>query len=190
MGSRVGSVGSQTDSQIGEDEWVSFPGGELEGKRPKTLCAACREQLRRQAAGRGVTQRPRALCFQCYRAEMDRERALEAAGNLDTASVERFQTTLPFEPVDTVRLRMLRVEHARARAAMPDGTARFVDKRRRAQIAARHALQAAIQVIGSGVQVRTAGVAGILENERIVAAAIHAAELQLPESWLPFVMSR
>ena len=31
------------NSQVVTDEWVSFPGGELEGKRPKALCGACRE---------------------------------------------------------------------------------------------------------------------------------------------------
>jgi hypothetical protein len=27
-------------------------------------------------------------------------------------------------------------------------------------------------------------------RERVMAAAVHAAELQLPESWLPFVVSQ
>ena len=58
---------------------------------------------------------------------------------------------------------------------MQMGAARYVDKRRQAQIAARHALQQ----IAEGVQARGATL-----------AAIHAAELQLPEAWLPFVVSR
>jgi hypothetical protein len=29
-----------------------------------------------------------------------------------------------------------------------------------------------------------------IDRQREIAAAIHAAELQLPESWLPFVVSR
>ncbi len=55
------------------------------------------------------------------------------------------------------------------------GAGRYVDKRRQAQIAARHALQQ----IAAGVQARSATL-----------AAIHAAELQLPEAWIPFVVSR
>jgi hypothetical protein len=57
------------------------------------------------------------------------------------------------------------------------------DKRRRAQIAARHALQA-IRSRVEGEQAAAALEAGVL------AAAAHAAELQLPESWLPFVVAR
>jgi hypothetical protein len=58
---------------------------------------------------------------------------------------------------------------------MKVGAGRYVDKRRQAQIAARHALQQ----IAAGVQTRGAAM-----------AAIHAAELQLPEAWIPFVVSR
>jgi hypothetical protein len=131
-------------------------------------CAACR--------ARGGAPESRApLCFQCYRAELDRERALKAAGQLDTASDERFQTTLPFEPIDMPRLNTLRLGRAAERAALQLGAGRYVDKRRRAQIAARHALQQ----IAAGVQARGATL-----------AAIHAAELQLPEAWIPFVVSR
>ena len=131
-------------------------------------CAACR--------ARGGAPESRApLCFQCYRAELDRERALKAAGQLDTASDERFQSTLPFEPIDMPRLQMLRLERAAERAALQMGAGRYVDKRRQAQIAARHALQQ----IAAGVQARGATL-----------AAIHAAELQLPEAWIPFVVSR
>src|SRR5438105_3631811 len=93
------------------NEWVTFPGGELEGKRPKTLCAACRERLMREAldtvAGANRPAAPsqtaarcasRFVCFQCYRADVARERGIKAAADLDTASETRFQTTLPFEP--------------------------------------------------------------------------------------------
>src|SRR6187401_2616371 len=79
-----------------DSEWVRFRGGELEGKRPKVLCPACREDVghvlstRRQGPIRQETEGRRPLCFQCYRAEIDRDRALKAAGELDTASVERF----------------------------------------------------------------------------------------------------
>lgn len=171
-------------SQTIADEWVSFPGGELEGKRPKALCAECRRELKRAAAAAEVF-RPRTLCFQCYRAELDRERVLKAAGELDTASVERFQATLPFEPVNTVRLTMLKAERTAERETMRQGVGRFVDKRRQAQIAARHALQ----TICAGVKARQAASLNANE-ERIVVSAIHAAELQLPESWLAFVVAR
>jgi hypothetical protein len=123
------------------------------------------------------------LCFQCYRAELDRDRAIQAAGQLDTSSDARFQAQLPFEPVNHVRLEMLKVERTTARVASVRGIGEYVDKRRRAQIAARHALRA----ITAGLKASnlpTALEAGVL------AAAAHAAELQLPESWLPFVMAR
>lgn len=154
--------------QVVDAEWITFPGGELEGKRPRARCPACLAQ-----GGRPESRAP--LCFQCYRAELDRDRALEAAGQLDTASEERFQTALPFEPIDVPRLQMLRVARAAERAGLQMGVGRYVDKRRRAQIAARHALQQ----IAAGVQARGATL-----------AAIHAAELQLPEAWIPFVVSR
>src|SRR5919198_5965987 len=102
---------AQGTSQTFDDEWVSFPGGELEGRRPTVLCPACREARTRTAtsrANRDGEPPARALCFQCYRATLDRERALEAAGSLDTASDARLQFQLPFEPVDRVRLETLK----------------------------------------------------------------------------------
>lgn len=153
--------------QVVDAEWITFPGGELDGARLKTLCKACRERCPRPDA-RGP------LCFQCYRMELDRERSLKAA-QLDTASDERFQAALPLEPVNRPRLEMLRAERSAARAAMKNGADRYVDRRRQAQIAARHALQE---------------IAAGLEAHRVPLSAIHAAELQLPEAWLPFVISR
>lgn len=183
-----------SNNQTVADEWVSFPGGELEGKRPKALCAACREALNRAVASAApAASRPRPLCFQCYRAELNRERALEAAGNLDTASVERFQTTLPFEPVDTLKLGMLKAERAAARGVARHGAGQFEDRRRHAQIAARRALQtifAGVRAQRSGAPASAADGAIRRDAERVIASAIHAAELQLPEAWLPFVMSR
>jgi hypothetical protein len=175
-------------AQPHDDEWVTFPGGELEGKRPKVLCPACREQLKRVAAGAHAQgdarpQAARVLCFQCYRAELDRDKALKAAGALDTASDERFQSALPFEPVNRPRLEMLKTERAAARAALRAGVEPYTDRRRQAQIAARHALQA----IAAGLKTRQLGPT---DCERVLATALHAAELQLPESWLPFVVSR
>lgn len=146
-------------AQINDKGWIAFPGGELEGKRPKAMCPACRDRANKTGT----------LCFQCYRADLDRERALKVAAELDTASEARFQTAFPFEPVNRPRLERLRVERGAARAAMQTGADRFVDKQRRAQIAARHALQ---------------------RTPVSIDAALRAAELQLPEAWLPFVVSR
>ena len=175
---------SHETAQIVDDEWIRFPGGELEGKRPKAMCAACRDQLKRaEAAHAPTTTRLRAICFQCYRAQLDRERALKAARDLDTASLARFQFGLPFEPVNTPRLAMLKAERATARATRQAGAGLYVDKRRRAQIAARHAFDA----IAAGLEARQLVPT---ECDRLIAGAIHAAELQLPESWLPFVVAR
>src|SRR5438045_747484 len=101
--------------QVQGEEWVSFPGGELEGKRPKVLCPACRAALNRGAASSNSSHPsgpPRPLCFQCYRAELEREHALRAAGDLDTASDARFQFQLPFERVNRARLDMLKAGRA------------------------------------------------------------------------------
>ena len=183
-----------------DGEWVTFPGGELEGKRPKAMCPACREQLGRMACEpRATSREPRPLCFQCYRAELERQRALLAAGQLDTSSDERFQDALPFEPVNRARLNRLKAERAEARQVQHAGVGRYVDKRRQAQIAARHALQRIVAGLrldarGSTGSPRPEFVEGRqampAEREHMGAAAIHAAELQLPEAWLPFVVSR
>ena len=179
------AIPQQVASQMVEGEWVAFPGGELEGRRPKALCPSCREALKLETASarRGAPSRQRPLCFQCYRAELDRDRAFHAAGRIDTASEARFQAQLPFEPVNHGRLEMLKAERSTSRMASVQGIGEYVDKRRRAQISARHALQA----IAAGLKARKlppALEAGVL------AAAAHAAELQLPESWLPFVVAR
>ncbi len=59
-------------------DWTPFPGGELEGARPRAQCPACRARTGRDAAA-GSTSKP-ALCFQCYRADIDRNRKLEGGG--------------------------------------------------------------------------------------------------------------
>jgi hypothetical protein len=184
------TVKSSQLTEINEDEWGAFSGGELEGRRPKAMCLACREAFRHRATLLGSPTRgpgrpaPRtSLCFECYRADLARERALKAARDLDTASEPRFQSSLPFDPVNRLRLERLRAERAAARAAMHAGVGRFVDKRRHAQIAARHALQR----IAAGLQSRGAAKQ---EIDQRMASAIHAAELQLPDAWLPFVVSR
>jgi hypothetical protein len=173
-------------------EWVSFPGGELEGQRPRVLCPACREALK-AAAVLGVVRRgkrPRAggkLCFQCYRANLDRERALRQAGLIDTASAARFQEQLPFEPINEGRLAMMKQERAQTRGLLQPRVVRFADRRRQAQIAARHALQSIVAVRPSPL---TRHSSALTAYDRTIAAALHAAELQLPESWLPFVVAR
>src|SRR5204863_2589339 len=120
-------------------------------------------------------------CFQCYRVQLDRENAVKAAGRLDTASEARFQSLLPFEPVNRPKLAMLKAERIGVQAASRGGAEMSADRRRHAQIAARHALQS----IAAALRARTPAA-----RERDIAfeAAIHAAELQLPESWLPFVV--
>jgi hypothetical protein len=171
------------------DEWVSFPGGELEGRRPKALCPACREALKREAFSALSTQHSapstrKTLCFSCYRAEIDRQSAMAAAAQLDTASEARFQYQLPFEPVDQPRLDRLKVDRQTERAAQQATfSGPLVERRHRAQIEARHALQQ----IAAGLKARAVAKA---EHDRAMASVFHAAELQLPESWIPFVMSR
>jgi hypothetical protein len=200
--------------EVVEGEWATFPGGELEGKRPKALCPACRARVNGLACGPRATSpessasspgpqapspAPRAICFQCYRVELERQRALQAAGQLDTASEERFQEALPFLPVNRARLHRLKGERAEARQIMYAGVGRYVDKRRQAQIAARHALQRIVAGLGRDAGGSIASLrpgftdahqATPAERERMGAAAIHAAELQLPDAWLPFVVSR
>jgi hypothetical protein len=264
--------------QTADTEWMAFPGGELEGKRPRVLCPPCRALLKRAVAqavrpalaargespaafeqrcippgdvaplsnipdilgrralpaGRlavlgatpdfhhGLPAGLKPICFQCYRAELERDRSLRAAGQLDTASDARFQCTLPFDPVNTVRLATLKAERAAERQARgrpaslsiapppgmrqaivspagvsqaivpPAGVSqaivRCADRRRQAQIAARHALRA----IGDGLRTQRLreGTSGRTVSEHATVAAIDAAELQLPESWLPFVLPR
>jgi hypothetical protein len=180
----------ETDPQVTESEWMSFPGGELEGRPPRALCPACREALAAGTLARGRRQAGHPaggargpLCFQCYRAELDRERRLRAVGALDTASEERIQGVLPFEPVNRARLERLRHDRALARDAERNGPGRYAERRRQAQMAARRALQR----IAAGVAGRPLLPA---EHERRLAAATRAAELQLPEAWLPFVVGR
>src|SRR3989442_2931409 len=108
-------------AQVVDEEWIRFPGGELEGKRPKAMCPACRDQLKRAATAQTATATRLLLCFQCYRAQLDRERALKAAGELDTTSSARFQFGLPFEPVNKPRLAMLKAERTTARATSQAG---------------------------------------------------------------------
>jgi len=155
-----------TGGRAPDDGWVIVKGGELEWRRPKQPCAACR----RRPVARRVP-----LCFQCYRDELARERALLAAGRLDTASEARFEQVGPFEAVDRPRLLRLKAAHAAAQAATRTGTGPLAARRRRAQIAARRAAGAPDQRLATQLQ------AGVREVAPLVG-------LRLPESWLPFVI--
>lgn len=172
-------------SQTVESEWLSFPGGELQAPRPTVLCPACRQKLKTEATNppnrSSLSSHP--LCFACYRASIDREHALKAAGELNTATEARFQCSLPFEPVNRSRLTRLQTERAASRLAARAGVGQYVDKRRQAQIAARRVLERIV----IGLRERNASSA---ERDRVLTNATHAAELQLPEAWLPFVVSR
>ena len=169
-------------TQVLEREWVSLPGGELQAPRPTVLCPDCREKRQTNSSHSSNPSNP-VLCFACYRATVERDRALKAAGDLNTATEERFQSTLPFEAVNRARLARLRTERGASRVAARVGAGQYVDKRRHAQIAARHALERVLV----GLRERNATQA---EQERVFSSAIHAAELQLPAAWLPFVVSR
>ncbi len=163
-------------------EWVSFPGGELEGQQPTALCPGCRHL--RQRAHRATEGGARTLCFACYRAELDRQKALASAGELATASDARFQFQLPFESVNHGRLAALKAERASARAATGRTAAgRADDRRRSAQMAARRALRH----LAATVPARPVASAA---RDHAMSSVLHAAELQLPEAWIPFVMAR
>ena len=173
------------NSQNVADEWVSFPGGELQGKRPNSRLTDPTDPI--HATDRAHQAHPThpagTLCFQCFRAGLDRDRALKAAGELDTATDGRFQFVLPLEPIDQARLSMLKGDRAVARAEARQGAGELVDRRRRAQIEARHVLHG----VFAGLRSRQLP-ASLRESQS--ASATHAAELQLPDAWLPFVVSR
>jgi hypothetical protein len=161
--------------QAADTEWTTLPGGELAGQCPRALCPTCRDRLA-----------PKLICFQCYRAGWERDRALTAAGQLDTASDARFQYVGPFRPVNTGRLAALKAERTRlktqVKAQIETQVESCANRRRRAQIVARHALFPA-----SSFQPRASRRRPL--PARTIEAVTVAADLQFPESWLPFVMS-
>src|SRR4029453_14075363 len=108
--------------QTTDGEWVSFNGGELEGRRPKTLCRACRARLHRAGLDRSAAL-PKALplCFQCYRAELEREKALKGEGEPGAGPETGFQFPLPFDPVNESRLQALKTVRSNERAALRIG---------------------------------------------------------------------
>lgn len=200
---------TQVPKRLAEDsrDWLVLPGGELEAPRPKALCLACREQLR-HAAAQGAwpkhdPERPRTLCFGCYRTQLDRDRRLKAAAELDTASDARFQSSLPLEPVNRARLNQLRTARQAAREEERQGVGLYVDRRRRAQIAARHALQRlaaglkARGVLVASPTARTGAQAAVSSPSSsssttppALSAMMQDAGMQLPAAWLPFVAGR
>lgn len=170
---------------VPESSWRPFPGGELEGLPSKALCPKCREAKRQGTPGRPSGQA--ALCFQCHLVDLARNRALKAAGELNTASEARFQSSLPFEPVNRARLAQLKTERQHARVVERKGAGTYVEKRRRAQIEARHTLatifqglkQRRLATVGERVEVRPTGT-----------SPVRSSDLQLPASWLPFVAAQ
>src|SRR5258707_5025375 len=102
--------------QVAEGQWDTLPGGELEGRRPIALCGPCRMR-------RAIGAERKAVCFECYKADARRQRAVESAASLDTGSAERFQDGLPFEAVHQPRLEMLKAEPAALRKHFPTAVA-------------------------------------------------------------------
>ena len=170
MKTDVSKPAPTTDAQ--PVEWVAFPGGELEGRRPTGLCVACRRR------GRGRAQPSAPVCFQCYREEQRRERLFREVAERPTASEAQFQWTLPFEPVNARRLESLKA----LRATERPGVQSFVERRRRAQIAARHMMR----MLETGL--RNERISGA-NRQRVLAGAAHAVEVQFPDAWLPFVVA-
>ena len=171
--------------QLLEADWVPFAVGELEAPRPKVLCRDCRARLQRRVSGAASAtpgdglRRPDPLCFACHRADLQRERALKAAGELDTATDARFQFVLPLAPVDHSRLARLKVERREARVAQAK-VSPYVDRRRQAQLTAQQVLQRLAQ----GLRAR-----GVVPGKS-VALSTRSGRVQLPDTWLPFAASR
>lgn len=137
--------------------WVPFRGGELEGVRPARLCRACR------AAGETRSEaRQQAICFACYRAALDHDRRLKAAGQFDAASEERFVAMGPLAPVNQTRLNALRAARALARVGLSPWAVRRLAAVRAARLA--------------------------LASAPAVTAARTEKTLPLPAAWLPFVV--
>jgi len=168
-----------------ESEWAPFPGGELEGRRPRVVCTECRSAGTRPAQEPGTPRAP--LCFQCYRLELERTRALQRAATLDTASDARFQALLPFEPVNRPRLTRLKVERQAAKFEARSGVGTYIEKRRRAQIEARHALAHIVRGIRERRAMAGQSSEPLFEQSRSTAGT---ALLEYPASWLPFIAAR
>lgn len=169
-------------SLVPDTDWTPFPGGELEGSAAKALCPACKAA---RGARRVEEVRNPALCFQCFRLDVERNRKLKAAGELNTASESRFTDSLPFEPVNKSRLAQLKAERQQAKATAREGVGACIEKRRRAQIEARHTLATIFQGLKQRRLVQPTDV-----SARAGAKAAHVSDLQMPEAWLPFVVAQ
>lgn len=86
--------------------------------------------------------------------------------------------------MNTSRLARLKVEREDARVKAREGAGSYIEKRHRAQIDARHALARLLH----GLKQRELTGAG--QGQRAAGMAMRAAEMQLPESWLPFVVAQ
>ena len=85
------------------------------------------------------------------------------------------------------RLAQFKTEREQSRTQARIIAGDYAERRRRAQIQARRALDR----IFRGLKQRGHADPGeSMARESSIAAAVHAAELQLPESWLPFVVAR
>ena len=183
-------AGITASTDYKNDEWVTFPGGELEGKRPgRCVRRAGALQAARPSIGRSAASAAKAP-WQRRSASSATARSSSASGRSrrPASSTRRprsgFQSALPFEPVNRPRLEMLKAERRlRARPATHEASGRFADRRRQAQIAARHALQR----IAAGLAARRLR-AG--ERERDDGGGDSRRRAPAPESWLPFVVAR
>jgi len=172
-------------------DWMPFPGGELEGSRPRVLCPECRARLQAAVSGASPAASP-ALCFQCYRLDLERTRRIRAAGELNTASEARFQTALPFEPVNRTRLAQLKAERQAAREAGRAGVGLYIEKRRRAQIEARSALGRVLLGLKERRLLAAQRASMQAVSDRIGGNGRRQpldADLRIPASWLPFVVA-
>ena len=164
-----------------QEEWVTFPGGELEGKRPKALCqrAARPKSGSRHRAYHGAPGTSSVV----LPVLPGRVGAIEPCSCWSARHSIRgtLQVQLPFEPVNEPRL-------AKLKWIAPSAQLRSSESAASSTSGVRHKSPHATrsQMIAAGL--RTRQLAG--DNVRAMDMAIHAAELQLPESWLPFVVSR
>ena len=105
------------------ERWVAAArrAAQAEERRKAVLCAGCREREARYGFRPNdddpALERPRTLCFACFRVELDRRQAVAARL---ARGWNGHQVTLPLEQT----------------------LERLTRRRRRAQIAARHALEA------------------------------------------------
>ena len=180
---------AQFAKDLKDSDWVGFPGGELEGKRPKALCPACRDGP--SAPGRRATgPTPSCPLFPMLpRRNRPRSRPQGGgpAGHRVGGAVPDRAAVRAGQPAAARDAEGGAIDRARLDARNEFGQV----CRPQASGADRRAPRAAADRSGPRrQQCVEADAPGNDVREREMAAAIHAAELQLPESWLPFVVSR